>query len=269
LNQIEKLQLSVFDQNLDKQAQQQIHEIFFLDEVNSTNDYLLDMPAPDNDKAIICMAEHQFSGKGTKGRIWQSGPGTALIYSIAWTFKLQPGDLSALSLAIGVVAQQTLEQLNFPDIRLKWPNDLLVGNAKLGGILVETRPASDCTQVVAGIGINIKPLVNAESVDCEIISLEQINNSASCSPNILGALLTNGLIDLFSNYPESKFNKWINAWHKLHAFQNKHVNIVKPDRSYQGLALGVDENGALLLETKNGLEKILSAEIQPLVNIKT
>ena len=107
-----------------------------LGSVPSTQDVARELPV-----GSIVAADHQTAGRGRLDRRWEAPPGTALLVS----FVLEPRPL--LSLALGVAAAHACG----PDVRLKWPNDLLLDGRKLGGILVETTPA----KAVCGVGINL------------------------------------------------------------------------------------------------------------------
>ena len=252
---------SNFKQHIDPSIIDGLQDIIILQEVGSTNDYLFSVEPPLPEHAIVCMAEHQIAGKGTKGRIWHSKFGSSLIYSIAWSFSKTVKNLSALSLAVGVIAQQALEKQGFSNVQLKWPNDLLVGNAKLGGILIEVKQQSGRLHLVCGIGINILNTLDAELIDQDFISLDQEDVAKHCSRNKLAADLSSGLIGLFSDYPDSGFVPWQARWQELHALQNKTITVSQLDKVFRGEAIGVNEDGALLINTAQGLESIYSADI--------
>lgn len=111
-------------------------EVLRVDSVPSTQDIARGMPI-----GSIVIANHQSAGRGRLDRRWEAPPGTSLLVS----FVLEPNPL--LSLAAGVAAAEACG----PDVRLKWPNDLLLNGRKLGGILVETAPG----RAICGIGINL------------------------------------------------------------------------------------------------------------------
>ncbi|WP_019626437.1 biotin--[acetyl-CoA-carboxylase] ligase [Thioalkalivibrio sp. ALJT] len=123
--------------------------------VDSTNRYLLDTCGAVGGPARVCMALEQTAGRGRRGRVWQSPPGAGLALSLAWP--LPPGPVpSAYPVGVGVGVIQALEALGVDRVRLKWPNDLVVGPAKLGGVLVEQRQPQPGRPgwLVVGIGLN-------------------------------------------------------------------------------------------------------------------
>ncbi len=237
-----------------------LQDLIILQEVASTNDHLFTLDSPEPSKAIVCMAEEQTAGKGTKGRKWQSELGASLIYSIAYVFESDIKDLSALSLAIGVVVQQSLEECSYNGVQLKWPNDLQYQFKKLGGVLVEVKKVGKNFHLVCGIGINIKSSLDAKTIGQPFTALEHISNQ-QVSRNKIAAVLTQGLLNLFSLYPQSGFKHWQAQWQLLHAYQDKKIRVQQSTGELNGVARGVDVDGALLLESDSGLQKIISADV--------
>ena len=125
--------------------------------LESTSDRLLaigDLPAGRFD---ACLAEFQSAGRGRRGRHWVAPFASGLCLSINWSFRDAPAMLGALSLAAGVAALRALGRLEFRRLSLKWPNDILCGDSKLGGILIDLRgEAAGPAYVVVGIGINVR-----------------------------------------------------------------------------------------------------------------
>ena len=119
----------------------------------STNSVLLE------EKSLACVllaAEEQTSGRGRRGRRWHSAPGAGLTFSLALQVRRPLRELAGLSLVAGVAVSKALRSLGVARAALKWPNDLVVEGAKLGGILVETRSAGAATRAVIGVGLNCR-----------------------------------------------------------------------------------------------------------------
>lgn len=256
----DKLSSQDFLRSFSDAYQSRLQELIILQEVGSTNDFLFSLDMPEKSKAIVCMAEEQTAGKGTKGRKWQSELGASLIYSIAYSFNEDVKNLSALSLAIGVIAQQSLDDCGFAGVEVKWPNDLQHQFKKLGGILVEVKKIKNNFHLVCGIGINIRSTLDARAIGQAFTSLDQLSHQ-QISRNSIAAKLTEGLLNLFSLYPQNGFKSWQKQWQSVHAYQNKKIRIKQASRELSGIARGVDEEGALLLETDTGLQKIISADV--------
>ena len=119
----------------------------------STNSVLL---AEDSRERVLLVAEQQTAGRGRHGRRWRSARGASLTFSLAVTLARPLRELPALSPLVGAALARSLRRLGVRRVRVKWPNDLLVGGAKLAGILIETRPIAGATRAVIGVGINYR-----------------------------------------------------------------------------------------------------------------
>ncbi|MGI9246494.1 MAG: biotin--[acetyl-CoA-carboxylase] ligase, partial [Steroidobacteraceae bacterium] len=130
-------------------------EVLF--EVASTNEYLHTAPAPEPGAPRLVFAELQTAGRGRRGRQWLAPFGSGLTFSIGWTFADMPAELSALGLALGVCVVRSLRELGAERVELKWPNDIVCGHRKLGGLLLQMRSeAGGPAYVVAGLGLNLR-----------------------------------------------------------------------------------------------------------------
>ena len=124
--------------------------------LESTNTKLLDALPPAAGSASVVLAEHQTGGRGRRGRGWVAPPGGAICFSLSWQYAELPADLSALSLVVGLCVVNALNELGVTGVTLKWPNDLVTAQGKLGGILIEMRAeAGGPVHVVIGIGLNV------------------------------------------------------------------------------------------------------------------
>ena len=105
---------------------------------------------------VLMAAEEQTDGRGRRGRKWHSAPGAGATFSIRRALRCEQRRLPGLSIAVGLAAARALRSLGARGVAVKWPNDLLVNRRKLGGILIETRPSSEGSVVIVGIGINCR-----------------------------------------------------------------------------------------------------------------
>ena len=128
-----------------------------LAECDSTNSVLLQRAGQGAPSGSVVVADRQTAGRGSRGRRWESSPGASLTFSLLWRFEGGVHRLAGLSLAVGVALVRALAACGAPGITLKWPNDILLDEAKLGGILVELQGAEGCSLAVIGIGINLAP----------------------------------------------------------------------------------------------------------------
>ena len=123
--------------------------------IDSTNQYLLDR-LDELTSGDACVAEYQQAGRGRRGRKWFSPFGANLYLSMYWRLEQGPAAAIGLSLVIGIVIAEVLQQLGAEQVRVKWPNDIYLQDRKLSGILVElTGKTGDAAQIVSGAGINL------------------------------------------------------------------------------------------------------------------
>ena len=233
--------------------------------VSSSNTILLERPYPPNGACDVFLAEYQTAGRGRRGRTWVAPPGGAICLSVSWTFREVPADLGALSLVIGVCSLRALESLGVTAARLKWPNDLLVEDRKLGGILIELRAESAGPAcVVIGVGLNVSlgaPLL--QSIAETGVAATDLVTSGLAEPSrneIAASLITNyvrGLLE-FEKEGLKPFNE---EWKRVDALRGRPVTVQGMDGTTKGLARGIDLHGALLVETPHGLKKFISGDV--------
>lgn len=228
-------------------------------ETGSTNADLLARASalPGN---LLLLAERQLAGRGRAGRSWLSSEGGSLTFSLAWKFALPLQALAGLPLAVGVALAETLAAQGVT-VQLKWPNDLLKDGAKLAGVLIETQsvPAGGVWAVI-GVGMN---LILPDELE------QRIGRPAASAPwlasmdrNALMASLLAGLAASLRQFEQAGFGAFCARWNGLHAYQGRPVDII--DRGvtlHQGVAAGVDDSGALLLDGAFGRIAIHAGDV--------
>lgn len=237
--------------------------VLCLAEVDSTNARLLQLAGAGAPHKTLLAAEWQTHGRGRRGREWVGVLGASLAFSLLWRFARPVSMLSGLSLAVGVALARALGRLGARGLRLKWPNDLLWQEDKLGGILIEMSgdmlgPAA----AVIGVGINLRAGEQlAGRLGVPVTDLE-----SSCGRrlerNEVLAALARELDKVLEVFGREGFTPFREAWQEIHAWQDQEVRVLEADgRILAGHARGVDEQGALLLNTGAGLLRILSGEV--------
>ena len=234
-------------------------------ETRSTNDDLLERwRAGELIDPVARIAHKQTAGKGRAGRSWLANPEDSLCFSLAFPFKRTPAELSGLSLLVGLAVISGIAQacdlneskLHELGLRLKWPNDLLLNNAKLAGILIEggQAKAGDSTWMIIGVGINLR---NAEKIEASLdsglkaSSLSQITDSL---PDIeyLWLKLIASLEHHLTAFDLHGFKPCMESWMKWDAYRDQAVCISGAGKdAIYGVTKGVDESGALLLQQEN------------------
>jgi BirA family biotin operon repressor/biotin-[acetyl-CoA-carboxylase] ligase len=218
-------------------------------ETGSTNADLL-ARAAQLARNTVLIAERQNAGRGRAGRSWLSGD-ASLTFSLAWKFDRPLHALAGLPLAVGVALAETLDRLGVK-VQLKWPNDLLKDGAKLAGVLIETQGApAGAVWAVIGIGINLLLPDELEArIDRPAASAPWL---AAMERDALMGELLNALAEVLAQFEQSGFAAFSARWNRLHAWQGSAVAIV--DRGVtidEGIAAGVDDSGALLLDRASG-----------------
>jgi len=240
--------------------------------VDSTNSQLLQRPAPAPGQFDFMTAEYQSAGRGRRTRRWIAPPGGGVCLSLSWSFAALPADIGALSLVIGVCALRALEPLVRGRVTLKWPNDLVVGSAKLGGILTELRAeAGGPALVVIGIGLNVAlgsqscgqvQASGTQPVDLAAL-LQHAGRLDDALPdrNVLTAALISSCVTGLQQFERSGFQPFIAAWRAADALAGKQVLVSGEGSSIAGHARGIDVSGALCVQTRDGLQRFLSGEV--------
>jgi BirA family biotin operon repressor/biotin-[acetyl-CoA-carboxylase] ligase len=236
-------------------------------ELESTNRYLHDRPPPAHGALDCCLAEYQTAGRGRRGRRWTAPLGSGLCVSAAWQFEAAPPDLPALTLATGVVVRRVLHTLAGLEIALKWPNDLLWDERKLGGILIEmTAEAQGGCHVVIGLGINVAMPVALLATVSDwargAADLTIATNGAPPRRGELAARLIHALGELCAAYAISGFAPYRAAFRAADYLRGRPITLDGANGSTVATALGIDAGGALLVETTSGArERVISGDV--------
>lgn len=240
-----------------------LQELQLLETVDSTNAEALRRIAAGGGPGLVCSAELQTAGRGRRGRAWVSPYARNIYLSLVWEYHEGAAALEGLSLAVGVAVARALAQQGLPPLQLKWPNDLLFNGAKLGGVLLEMAgDASGRCQVVIGVGINVAmPPAAAQAIDQAWTDLTTVAGGQAPGRNAVVANLLNELLPLVASFASTGFAPWREAWMGLDAFADTPVVLLSGEQRQAGVARGVDERGALQLETTLGLRPIYGGEI--------
>jgi len=234
-----------------------------LDQCGSTNAELLGRAAAGAPSGSAIACELQTAGRGRRGNPWFSGLATSLTFSLLWRYDGAGTDLTGLSLAAGVACVRALEALGIGGIRLKWPNDLVHERRKLGGILVEAAgEPRGASAVVVGVGINVRHSRTIRvPLGRPVTELAEVRPDPAPRSALLGELLGE-LAAALETFGMLGFAAFRAEWTRLHAQQDERIRVALPGgTAAEGVALGVDEDGALLLRTDAGIERLHSGEV--------
>lgn len=230
-------------------------------EVDSTNSQLLGMAQAGQAHKSVLAAEWQSGGRGRRGRAWQSAPGGGLTFSLLWRFNRPLTALSGLSLAVGVALARGLRRLGLPGVGVKWPNDILIDDGKLAGILIETHgDMLSAATAVIGIGLNVRPPAVAPD-EYRMAAMEEIAGRRFDRNELLLGLLAE-LDVVLKGFDQQGFAPFRAEWQSLHAWQGLPVRVLGAGQeSFEGVAKGVDDTGVLIVATADGLRAIHSGEV--------
>jgi BirA family biotin operon repressor/biotin-[acetyl-CoA-carboxylase] ligase len=231
----------------------------------STNSALLARTEPPVGEFDFLLAEYQSAGRGRRARQWFAPPGGALCLSIGWSYAALPRGAAALSLAVGVCARRALHAFARLPVQLKWPNDLLADERKLGGILIELRAESaGPAYVVIGVGINcvlgaslVRRVQDAGTVPTDLAEL----GVAVCDRNRLAAILITEIVGGVMEFERHGLAPFAAEWSAADALAGRTVKLSLPGSEYLGLARGIDSDGALCVQGADTVRHFHSGEV--------
>jgi BirA family biotin operon repressor/biotin-[acetyl-CoA-carboxylase] ligase len=237
----------------DRLAGTRFRDIRWFSRIDSTNRYLLGEvaatePAPEG---LVAVADEQTAGRGRHGRTWSAEPGAALLVSVLLRPQLSPQRTHLVTLAAAVAATEAVRSVGGFEARVKWPNDLVVDDRKLAGVLAE---ADGAGAVVVGMGLNVK----ADAFPAELADLATACDLHAASPVDRVALLAEWL---------RAFDHWLDALDGVltaaadrSATLGRRIRVELAHETFSGVALGLTAEGYLtVLSDDNGKERIVTA----------
>lgn len=227
----------------------------------STNKVALSRVLDGAPSGTVVLAESQTGGRGRRGRVWVSPPAQNLYCSVIYRATGGVQALQGLSLVVGVSVAELLRQRVGIDCTVKWPNDLVVGSRKLGGILVELAgdASGECAAVI-GIGLNCNMRASNEAIDQPWVSLATLTDR-SVDRNALVAALLVKLSDDLSEFSNGGFGAFSVRWDVLDALSGRPVVVTGAPPLVSGVAAGVDNVGGLKINTSLGPKVFYGGEV--------
>lgn len=251
---------------LSENTKSRLERLELFSSIASTNTYLLSQPAPGAGQFRVALADHQTSGRGRHYRRWDSPRGSGLYLSLAFTFPAMPENLPALTLALGVGVADALTGLGIAGVRLKWPNDLVAQEGKLGGILTEVQSGGrNSVTVVAGLGLNLQ---HAGRVDIgaeadwagRAVALEDIAGELPARDRLAGTMIE-ALFGSILRFEAHGFADFADSWRTSDWLRGRQVTIEMPDKRLTGVAAGVDVDGALIVDTGTSQQRVVTGSV--------
>jgi BirA family transcriptional regulator, biotin operon repressor / biotin---[acetyl-CoA-carboxylase] ligase len=238
------------------------HDIHYFKEVDSTNDVARYLAEEGAEEGTVVVAEIQNRGKGRRGKTWISPPGGVWM-SIILRPDIAPSKAPQLTLVTGVAVAETLKEELKLDVGIKWPNDILIGNKKVCGILTEVNASiNNVNYVIVGIGIdmNVEIPLFPPNLQKDATSLKN-----ELDTEINGAMLVQKFLlkfeDLYNEFNDGKFPEILSEWRLLSKTIGNNVEVRTRGKTVRGEAVGINKDGILILELEDGsLIKMISGE---------
>ena len=224
-------------------------EVRVVERCISTNTSIFEKPI---EGPILLAAEEQTAGRGQRGRRWHSPRGAGITFSLAVPMQRPARELAALPLVAGVAVARALRALG-AQVALKWPNDLVVGEAKLGGILVESRNGV----AVIGVGINCRRVPGLEAQLGRRVAFLEMQDR-----NLVTAELGRALLDALQEFEAQGFAALRGQWQAMDVNAGRRLRVRLADgKLVSGMNEGVGHDGALRLATRAGVREVRSGRV--------
>ena len=236
-------------------------QINVVTEVDSTNSFLLESDRKFFVNGCVCTAEAQPRGRGRRGRPWVAVPYQDIMLSIGWRFD-RSRPLSGLSLAVGMTVADVLRRYGVEELGVKWPNDLVWQQRKLGGILIDSRAGQHDLRLVAGIGLHVASERRLSDTPSQAwVGLAEILDN-NVDRNRLVADFIGTLHSMFIEFARVGFGPWRRRWEDYCVAQGKTVCIGDGTSDIIGIVQGIDSEGALLVcDATGATHRFLNAEV--------
>lgn len=235
--------------------------IHYVDSLESTNTRALEWLKKAVTPPFLLVAEQQTAGRGRRGRPWVSPFAENLYLSLAWPIAQAPKQLEGLSLAVGLAVLRALQPCVLEGLGLKWPNDVLVGDKKIAGILLEVvGDLTDACQVVIGIGVNVNMCATTEVIDQAWTSVRAETGSWTDRSALLEILQKQLAIHL-QRHADAGFAGLMTEWNQHDAYAGRLVVLNSGVENVRGIASGVNASGALQITASGVVHCYTGGEI--------
>jgi BirA family biotin operon repressor/biotin-[acetyl-CoA-carboxylase] ligase len=237
--------------------------LHYFSEIGSTNDEARRLAEAGAPEGALVVADAQTAGKGRAGRRWLTPPGTALAFSLVLRPRLAAVEAARLTMLAGLAAAEAAEAVAVQPVALKWPNDVLVGGAKAGGILVESGLTGDRLDfAVIGIGLNVSAAPPLEAVDFPATALQSPGAAPIDRWRLLGGILAR-MEALYPLATDADGEALRALWAARLAWLGESVEARTAEGEVAGRAEGVAVDGALLIRLPGGeVRRVLAGDVR-------
>ena len=230
-------------------------ECFVFDSIASTNQHLSGLEFSNTTQ--VCIAREQTQGKGQYGRHWLSKKDASILLSIRRVLPVSLG-INGLSLVIGLAVLNVLQKYGVGQIKLKWPNDIYINNQKIAGILIENSIQGDQQSMVIGLGLNVD-LGNNFQCDTPWTDLKR-NSQQKIDIALLSSELINNILHYCDLFETSGIEQFQQQWQAYDYLNGLRLELDYHDKTIQGIARGIADDGALLIEADGRIISQYSSE---------
>lgn len=233
-----------------------IERLDLLESVDSTSSHLARLAPAAEGRVQVCITEDQHAGRGRRGRHWHARPGGSIAFSVAVVLQLPPSALAGLSIAAGAVCAEALANAGVEDVRLKWPNDLMSGGGKLGGILVEIGgEVAGPSRVILGVGVNHDLGGHRPETGQPVTDIARRVPARNADRGRIAGELVYATVKLLEDYRDTGLTPYLSRWSAFDDLIGRQVEVDAPDGPVHGTAVGVGMDGALRVRT-NGHDRV-------------
>lgn len=258
---LEQLDKTTILASMDPQLRQKLSSLSIEATLDSTNSALQRLPVTEQ-HAVVILAEHQSEGRGRRGRQWHSPFGKNLYLSLGWTFDNPLPELACLSLVVALAAAQALARAGLKEHRIKWPNDIFLDGCKLCGCLVEVQgDAQGPSYAVLGVGINVHMPATETVTGIDQPWTDLHSHLPGFSRNALAALLLEEMISQLGLFAAQGFAPFKAHWKQMDGLHGQTIEVSSGSGVLRGTARGIDDHGALMLDTGKAVLKLYSGEV--------
>lgn len=238
-------------------------KVYYYDETQSTNDVAEQLARDGAAEGTVVAAEYQSKGRGRLKRQWFSPKGKNLLFSVILRPNLDPGFVSLMTIMSSVAIARAMRKEDVP-AQIKWPNDVYVEGKKIAGILTEMSSEQDRVKyVVIGIGMNVNMSEEdfSEDVRSQAISMALLKKANLDRMSFFKKVLLE-LENCYLKIRQGFYEDILEEWSRCSFLVGQWIEVVSGQRKLEGVVLGTDARGELLLKLENGfIESIISGDI--------
>lgn len=229
--------------------------LHFHETLGSTNDEAARLLASGEQAPLVVVARRQEKGRGRLGRAWHSAVDGNLYVSFAFRPQVEPERMQTFTLWMGVNVCALVASFCRVVPGLKWPNDLLFDGRKAGGMLTEARMDADrIHDLVFGLGLNLRPPAGGwpEEIAARATAIAE-HTATPLDPNKFAAALIGRVLDAYASFLDGSYQKsFADLWHRFDLLRNRPVTLLQGERELRGTAIGIDDEGSLLMRLADG-----------------